>query len=751
MVARFTNTPSFTVASEMMAPASPSAYYGEWTFGDAHGQVSANIDLGSTAIKARHILHSLIKLKTVCNVWSVAPHPDDEDHTLLRGYALNGATVGILSLTQGEGGGNKAGPQLGTELSSIRRYELQRAAEVAGASEVQFLDFPDFFAKNIEEVKASWGERLPELVNWIRATQPDVIILRFRGSNNICEGEAVAPGDDGAAHTYATDMMLEAVRLAKDSNYQGSGVNPEIYDVPSVILTDYCPYAEGTAPTQYQDGYGKVITDGVKLIKENGESVDLRDIGPKAAKQHFSQFGGSEYDPRGGREIYLKSLNNSKDAEPDIITKKLNWSWSRFEGGARISAAIDNIITSFNPNDLSGLTQKLQELHQQIIGLNLNNRSISQKLKDLDQLLKYISPDETPTHKQNLHQFPDAISFTPYSNVHLLGRGNKPHLRGTLRNHTQSKQRVTLLLRNPSGETIASTHLTLSPGKVKRISIPIPAGAEGAHSWHIRLKGGKDGEADSKPALTCKRFAPPFRSVVHIEPAQTHLINPWPNKMGFNAKDLPQNVAYLHNYDGLIPQQLRELGINVKRLDPGKFTLKSLKKTDLLIIGRDFIGDHLSSDKREVLETYLKSGGRLLILEQMRKIYGNDSDEGITSLLPQILRPKEARITTDEADVKSEDTNSKILVTPTLAQGARALVSTEDSKSTPLITLTEGGQTGIGVAQLPYGIYCGLALDRHLSNGLSEAWGLLLTLMMQANAHRDKVRSDRTSSPTPSV
>lgn len=727
MVALAAINKSYEVAPDMMAPASPSADYWYRTFGDAHG----HINLESTAIKARHILHSLIKLKTVCNVWSVAPHPDDEDHTLLRGYALNGATVGILSLTQGEGGGNKAGPQLGTELSSIRRYELQRAAEVAGASEVQFLDFPDFFAKNIEEVKASWGDRLPELVNWIRATQPDVIILRFRGSNDICEGEAVAPGDDGAAHTYATDMMLEAVKLAKDSNYQGSGVNPEIYDVPSVILTDYCPYAEGTNPAQYLDGYGKFIPDSVKLITENGDPIALREIGPKAAMQHFSQFGDSKYDPRGDRKIYLRSL----DDNPQKSLDKLDWSWSRFDNGKKISAAIDNIVKSFDPNNLSGPTQQLQALRLQITDLNLNNRSISQKLKDIDQLLKYISPDETPTHKQNLHQFPEAISFTPYSNVHLLGKSNSSKLRGILENHTPNKQQFTLLLKSPSGETVAKTDLTLRTGKRKRISIPIPAGAEGAHSWHIGLKGGKDGEGDSKPALTFKRFAPPFRSVVHIEPAQTHIIKPWPNKMGVNAKDLPQNVAYLHNYNGLIPQQLRELGLNVKRLDPGKFTLKSLKKTDLLIIGRDFIGDHLSKDKREILKTYLKSGGRLLILEQMRKIYGTDSDEDISSLLPQILRPKEARITTDGAKVERADTNSKILVTPTLARGARALVSTEDSKSTPLITLTEGGQTGIGVAQLPYGIYCGLALDRHLSNGLSEAWGLLLTLMMQASAN----------------
>lgn len=687
----------------------------------------------SEALRANHVFHSLTKLLTLCNVWSVAPHPDDEDQTLLRGYALGGAKVGILSLTQGEGGGNKCGPQLGSELSSIRRHELQNAAKVAGASEVQFLNFPDFFAKTTEEVAKEWASRLPELVHWIRVNQPDVIVLRFRGSTTVCEGEAVAPGDDGAAHTYTTDLMLEAVKLANDPEFAPSGVLVQTFDVPSVILTDYCYYAKNAHPIPHHE----VEISDTTVLNRVGEQIPLKEIGPRAAGKHYSQFGESTYDPRQGRPIYLTNLTNlAEEMTPEKIADRFNWIWSRFEGGEKISTAIRDIIKSFNPEDLSTIVPRLDELKNSITSLNIPHKIIGHKLAEIDDLISYINNEEAPSTARDFNKFPDQVSFTPHSNVKLVGwKGQQPRLRGLLRNHSEKTQEFELSLRDNNGKQIWSSEFKLKPGKTKRLSIPKPDSAKGGgFSWHIKIKG-----AEEKPALTFKRFAPPFRDIVHIEAAQSHLVD---TLIGCKTlkDELPRHVTYLHSYDGIIPKQLEDLGLKVKRLTPKTLSKKSLRNTDLLIIGRDFVLEQLSPEHESAIQEYIKAGGKLLILEQMRKIY--ETGERKSSILPEILTPKEGRITTNNASVQVEEISQEwISIIAQISRGARALVnpSAESGNSQtlttiPLATISEGDQTGLGVARTPYGVYCGIPLDRHLTTGNPSAWGFLLYLIKMATA-----------------
>lgn len=732
MIAGVDQVLSYQITPDPLDPNIRSFYHEGHPYADLATRCLPEIkdrSLSSDAHRSHHVFHALNNLLTLCNVWSVAPHPDDEDHTLLRGYALNGAKVGILSLTQGEGGGNKSGPQLGSELSSIRRQELMQAAKVAGASEVQFLNFPDFFAKTTQEVATEWESRLPELVHWIRVNRPDVIVLRFRRSTTVCEGEAVAPGDDGAAHTYTTDLMLKAVKLANNPEFAPTGISYETFDVPSVILTDYCYYANNPNPIPHH----KVEISETTVLNRAGEQIPLKKIGPRAASKHFSQFGESNYDPRQGRPIYLTNL--AEEINRETIADRFNWSWSRFKGGEKISAAIQKIIEDFKAENLADILLQLDELKNSITSLNNPHQLIQHKLAEIDDLIRYINKKEVTSTTRDLNKFPEQVSFTPHSNVKLVGwKGQQPRLRGLLRNHSEKTQEFELSLKEDNGRQIWSSKFKLKPGKTKRLSIPMPDVAkEGVFSWHIKIKGSAE-----KPALTFKRFAPPFKGIIHIEAAQTHLVDTLIDWAPLKDK-LPSHVTYLHSYDGIIPAQLEDLGLKVKRLGPNKLSHKSLRNTDLLIIGRDFVLEHLSPEHESAIQEYIKSGGKLLILEQMQKIY--ETEERKSSILPEILTPKDGRITTNNASVQVKGIEDKwIYIIAQISWGARALVNPNAESVTsrtfttiPLATISEGDQTGLGVARTPYGIYCGIPLDRHLTTGNPNAWGFLLYLIKMAN------------------
>ncbi|MGH7466243.1 MAG: PIG-L family deacetylase, partial [Longimicrobiales bacterium] len=77
---------------------------------------------------------ALRRLGTTKRVLMIAAHPDDENTALIAELALGeGADVGYLSLTRGEGGQNLIGPELQEGLGLIRSEELLAARRLDGA------------------------------------------------------------------------------------------------------------------------------------------------------------------------------------------------------------------------------------------------------------------------------------------------------------------------------------------------------------------------------------------------------------------------------------------------------------------------------------------------------------------------------------------------------------------------------------------------------------------------------------------
>ncbi|HSF34190.1 MAG TPA: PIG-L family deacetylase [Candidatus Tectomicrobia bacterium] len=170
-----------------------------------------NLPGTSTAEPAGSLVELIYRLPVYVSVLHTAAHPDDENNALLA-YLARGvfARTAYLSLTRGDGGQNRIGPELFEALGIIRTEELLAARRVDGAEQF-FTSAYDFgFSKSADETLAKWGreEILADIVRVIRTFRPDVIISRFAGT----------PSDGHGHHQAAGILTREAFFAAADPN-----------------------------------------------------------------------------------------------------------------------------------------------------------------------------------------------------------------------------------------------------------------------------------------------------------------------------------------------------------------------------------------------------------------------------------------------------------------------------------------------------------------------------------------------------
>lgn len=161
----------------------------------------APMDAGSLA-------HALDRLAVTERVLYVAAHPDDENTRLLA-FLANHRHLGAayLSMTRGGGGQNLIGSEQAELLDVIRTEELLAARRLDGARQ-RFTGRRDFgYSKSAEETFTIWGHEtaLGEVVEVIRAFQPDVVVTRFDEK----------PPNHGH-HTASAILAREACEAAAD-------------------------------------------------------------------------------------------------------------------------------------------------------------------------------------------------------------------------------------------------------------------------------------------------------------------------------------------------------------------------------------------------------------------------------------------------------------------------------------------------------------------------------------------------------
>jgi LmbE family N-acetylglucosaminyl deacetylase len=154
-------------------------------------------------------LSALEKLPIYVRVLQTTAHPDDESAGTLTWLSRKyHATTALFCLTRGEGGQNILGKDKYEALGLVRTGELLEACRFYGI-DLFFGNNVDFgFSKTAEETFAKWGHdaALEEMVRFIRAWRPSIILSRFRGDST-----------DGHGHHQATgSLTIEAFHAAAD-------------------------------------------------------------------------------------------------------------------------------------------------------------------------------------------------------------------------------------------------------------------------------------------------------------------------------------------------------------------------------------------------------------------------------------------------------------------------------------------------------------------------------------------------------
>jgi LmbE family N-acetylglucosaminyl deacetylase len=146
---------------------------------------------------SRSLAESIYRLPVYISVLHTGAHPDDENNALLA-YLARGilARTAYLSLTRGDGGQNRIGPELSEALGVVRTEELLAARRVDGAEQFFTRAYDFGFSKSAEETLAKWGreEILGDIVRVIRTFRPDVIVSRFAGEVSDGHGHHQAAG-----------------------------------------------------------------------------------------------------------------------------------------------------------------------------------------------------------------------------------------------------------------------------------------------------------------------------------------------------------------------------------------------------------------------------------------------------------------------------------------------------------------------------------------------------------------------------
>ena len=166
-------------------------------------------DHGAAALR-----RDLLRARSTASLLMVTAHPDDEDGGLLTLLSRGrGVRVGLVTLTRGEGGQNKIGPELFDELGLTRTEELLASDRYYGVEQF-FTRAADYgFSKTLSEALQKWrfseaagGPIVEDLVRVIRNFRPDVLVARFSGTDR-----------DGHAHHQASSILArKAFELSGD-------------------------------------------------------------------------------------------------------------------------------------------------------------------------------------------------------------------------------------------------------------------------------------------------------------------------------------------------------------------------------------------------------------------------------------------------------------------------------------------------------------------------------------------------------
>jgi len=326
---------------------------------------------------AAEIHHSIKKLSVLTSALYLAAHPDDENTRVIT-YLANQqkARTAYLSLTRGDGGQNRIGPEIRELLGVIRTQELLKARSIDGGQQF-FSRANDFsYSKNAEETFTIWDREqvLADAVWVIRNFKPDVLITRFPHTPSRTHGH----------HTAASQIAFEAFDAAADPKRFPEQLEYTTVWQPTRLVWNAYSRAYASEQDFQMESTDMLQVDVGGYYPLLGQSNN--EIAGVSRSQHQCQAMGTAQE-RGSSTEYFQHLKGGQ-AVGDLF-EGINPNWKQFDGGHEIEALLVKIDRAFKSDQPSASIPDLVKAKTLIQKIDSHWSAI--KSKEIDALIQACS------------------------------------------------------------------------------------------------------------------------------------------------------------------------------------------------------------------------------------------------------------------------------------------------------------------------------------------------------------------------
>lgn len=441
------------------------------------------------ATPSGEIYRKIEKLNSTGSVLYFAAHPDDENTALLyhMSHELKLDTA-YMSLTRGDGGQNRIGPELGKELGFIRTQELLGARTYDWTQQF-FSRAVDFgYSKTVKDTLVHWDEQkvLADTVYVIRKFKPDLIITRFHPDR----------GDTHGHHTASAIIALQAFEMAADPNaFPEQLSDVDVHQTKQMVWDSYRRRGEAVP----EDALVRVSLENYDEIL-GGSTMEFSRKALAFNKSQGTVFATN----RRNRNVNLQWL--AGEPIEDFSVLGLTEGWSTVEGGAPIGDHLARIAATFDFQNPSRSLEGMLEVKRMIESLEpsaLKERKHDQVNEIIADLLGLFievrTSQESVTPGKDL---PVTIEWVNRSNAALLAKS----VDFSMSDHASYPER------HHFASTDASQMLTKNQPLYRELTLSIPREAKYTQPYWIENGAGANGsfqfenhkllfEADSPPTI----------------------------------------------------------------------------------------------------------------------------------------------------------------------------------------------------------------------------------------------------------
>jgi LmbE family N-acetylglucosaminyl deacetylase len=681
----------------------------------------------------------------------IAAHPDDENTRLIAHWSqFNGYEVAYLSLTEGEGGQNILGPELGEALGVIRREELYAARRLDGATQY-FGGAADFgYSKTVDETLEKWNENevLARIETVVLEFKPDVIVTRF-------------PPDARAGHGHHTASAVLAIRAFERLQSMGR-------------RGGYAPKALywNTSSWWAKDLENAVSSDSLAVLQIGGFIPELGqsslEIGTLARGMHKSQ-GFAGITDRGERTEYLQLLKG----EP------IDWTPPSY-AACSAPMPIPGLYaewTADSPYLVDSVQGRVTVINESAEAIQVR-RKVAQQQAAQTPPYTVVPPGKTYSFPANLYasgqqggmvlEVTNADGLWPQTVVLSPEYVTSDRIKGELRRPVQVTPRYSISYDVPclvvGGTATLNVHLHRygalpeesvqldfqGDGVIVAEHSPVrfPAGQSVMHTSIAVRKPTRAKAGQTRGTLTAYLHGDevPLMTAIpirydHIPHQEVWVDGSLPIVTADIAVPKGLQVGYIDGAGDDAPEALKQLGVTVKRLNAATLTEADLQGLTSVVLGiRAFNVNQGLAAAQPVLENWVQNGGHLIIQ------YNTATRDQVTDHMgPVPFKLGRDRVTVEETPATFLAPEHLMMTYPNALSEAdfdgwvqeRGLyfASEWDQSFVPLVEWADPGETPKQGAWItaPSGkgqvTYCGLSLFREWRAGVPGAYRILANLV----------------------